>query len=536
MTDFEIGDDEYEETEEVNTSYDQDQPIGDEPQALNTELSNSEPIDAETGEDFYTVQIGGATNKIGEGQFPFDIEDPTVSADEKRVYWKLDRMEQPEHIDDLRRWASEWGEDENLVIKVFESFFGRYEGESYANESLNLDGTGVRKATRGVDPNKAKDQVLRFVYVSKSDCPICKPHDGHSWAVDSPNRPVIPRLESQKGNRPFTHPHCKCKWVNVFSDVESKSSEVNQADFDRTRKWYGAGFDKLTVIEQKMAMIEMLKQSLGMEVEAEEDIIDPVPIASMAKLAFDAITPTIKHKLGIEAFVEQEHPREEGGKFTAKGGGSTTAKNLSRAYPNLKPDFINQQLSKAGGLRTKAVDANQKIKQDLKQSHSNIKITGRIKSAGSMVGKLGRKPDLYSDVNDLSDVSGIRAIAQDLNGVTEIVDDLREKYDVLEEKDNIDESRGGYRSYHVIVKDKESGVTSEIQIRTKNQDAWAKWSWKNIYKPHTKKLQVFINSNKIAIAAYSMGMSKYFYEKDMGLNPNRPKCPHKVEKELGCLT
>lgn len=234
MTDYEIGDDEY--IDEVNTSYDQEQPIGDEPQALNTELSNSEPIDAQTGQDFLDIQIGGETPKI--------------------------------------------------------------------EESLNLDGTGVARATRGINPKKTPSKVVRFVYVSKADCPICKQHDGHSWAVDSPNRPVIPRLERGKGDRPFTHPHCKCKWVNVFSDQEVKSSEVNQADFDRTRKWYGAGFDELTIIQQKMVMIDMFKQSLGMEADAEEDIIDPVPIASMAQIAFDAIKPIIKHKFGKEQATE----------------------------------------------------------------------------------------------------------------------------------------------------------------------------------------------------------------------------------------
>lgn len=201
---------------EVNTSYDQDQPIGDEPQALNTELSNSEPIDAETGEDFYTIQTGGQSKKIGEFQ----------------SVWK-----------------------------------------QLGYESLNLDGTGVARATRGVNPNKSANKILRFIYVSKSDCPICKQYDGHSWAIDSPNRPIIPRLEGKHGDRPFTHPHCKCKWVNVFSDEEVKSSEVNQADFDRTRKWYGKGFDELNVIEQKMAMINMLKQSLGMETNTVESII-----------------------------------------------------------------------------------------------------------------------------------------------------------------------------------------------------------------------------------------------------------------------
>ena len=276
MTEFEIGDDEY--TEEVNTSYDQNQPIGDTPQALNTEWSNSEPIDAKTGQDFLTINNGSEGWR--------DTLDDIISGD----------------------WIYTDEEKEFLYGKEFKTVW-----QQLGYESLNQDGSGVARATRGINPNKTPQQVLSFVYVSKSDCPICKQYDGQTWSIDSPNRPVIPRLEKGNKSRPFTHPHCKCKWVNVFLTKDQGSidtpkslgsTEVNQADFDRTRKWYGTGFDKLTRIEQKMAMIDMLKQSLGMEKEAEEDIIDPVPIASMAHIAFNAIKPTIKHKLGMEQATE----------------------------------------------------------------------------------------------------------------------------------------------------------------------------------------------------------------------------------------
>ncbi len=278
MTEFEIGDDEY--TEEVNTSYDQNQPIGDEPQALNTEWSNSEPIDAKTGQDFLTINNGSEGWK--------EKWDDIVSGD----------------------WIYMDEEKEFLYGKEFKTVW-----QQLGYESLNQDGSGVVRATRGVNPNKTPQQVLTFVYVSKSDCPICKQYDGQTWSIGSPNRPVIPRLEKGNKSRPFTHPHCKCKWVNVFLTKDQGSidtpkslgsTEVNQADFDRTRKWYGVGFDNLTRIEQKMVMIDMLKQSLGMEKEAEEDIIDPIPIASMAHIVFNAIKPAIKHKLGMEKAIESE--------------------------------------------------------------------------------------------------------------------------------------------------------------------------------------------------------------------------------------
>jgi len=99
-------------------------------------------------------------------------------------------------------------------------------------EKLNKDGTGVRRATRGVDPKKTKAEVLQFVYVSKSECEICRQYDGMAFATDSPNRPIIPRLESQgkKGTRPYTHPNCRCKWVRPFSDAGIKNFDDVRGD------------------------------------------------------------------------------------------------------------------------------------------------------------------------------------------------------------------------------------------------------------------------------------------------------------------
>lgn len=102
-------------------------------------------------------------------------------------------------------------------------------------EKLNKDGTGVRRATRGLNPKKTKAKSLTFVYVSKSECDICRQYDGKTFATDSPDRPIIPRLESQgkKGTRPYTHPNCKCKWVKPFSDAYMKNfDEIGMKDSD----------------------------------------------------------------------------------------------------------------------------------------------------------------------------------------------------------------------------------------------------------------------------------------------------------------
>lgn len=249
MTEFEIGDDEIEdiiddEIEEVNTSYDQEQPIGDSPQALYTEPSNSEPIDAATGQDFYDIQIGGQAPRIGE-------------------------------------YKSVWKE--------------------LGYEKLNKDGTGVVRATRGINPNDPKHDLMKFVYVSSSECKICKPYDGHTYYKDDPDRPIIPRLESGYEGANYTHPRCKCKWTYVFR--ESKAEELDPATWERASKLYGGDFSSLSPIEQKVFIVGMLQKSLNAE---EFDLIDPVPFASMAKLAFDALKPTIQNKLGIGEAVATE--------------------------------------------------------------------------------------------------------------------------------------------------------------------------------------------------------------------------------------
>ena len=235
----------YEKQFEVNTSYDQDKEIGSIPSAY---FAHSQPINAKNGDNFMSIQ-------------------------------KL---------------------DEDRIVE----------------EKLNKDGTGVKRATRGLNPKKTPAKVLQFVYVSKSECEICRQYDGMAFATDSPNRPIIPRLESQgnRGSRPYTHPNCKCKWVRPFSDAgiknfddvrgdvftsgdvtglktsgESKANELKQKTIDMARQTI-VGFDKLSKRDQYVAIAYMFKQRLNAP-----ESFDPtsLPIASMLKMTYDAIEPTL---------------------------------------------------------------------------------------------------------------------------------------------------------------------------------------------------------------------------------------------------
>lgn len=242
---------------------------------------------------------------------------------------------------------------------------------------------------------------------------------------------------------------------------------------------------------------------------------------------------------GGETFDEQEHPRDNDGKFAIKAGDDKpkdTQKivaKLSDTYHNLQPEFIISQIEKAEKLRNDAKATNESIQHDLK-AIEDVKIFGRIKEVESMIGKLGRKPDEYKDVSDLNDVSGVRVMTKNINDVSKTISYIRSKYNVIQEENNIDHDRGGYRSYHVTVQD-EHGVKSEIQIRTENQNAWANWCHDNFYKPKNQKLRQFYNEHKEVITNYSLGMSDYYYKKDIGIDVPRPVCPPEIEQVVGCM-
>jgi len=75
--------------------------------------------------------------------------------------------------------------------------------------------------------------------------------------------------------------------------------------------------------------------------------------------------------------------------------------------------------------------------------------------------------------------------------VGEVTSYVRKNYDVIDEDNYIQKSKGGYRSMHFTVQDK-NGLKSEIQVRTPNQDKWANWAHDNFYKPLTPQMNIVI--------------------------------------------
>lgn len=127
----------------------------------------------------------------------------------------------------------------------------------------------------------------------------------------------------------------------------------------------------------------------------------------------------------------------------------------------------------------------------------------RIKSPKSMIAKLekGNYPvNAKSSIENITDSVGLRIICKFLNDVYYVVDALKNRFDILKEKDYIKmPKQNGYRSYHIIFNVNTSSgkkIPVEIQIRTISQDSWASLEHKMKYKKNIKNQKLIQNELK----------------------------------------
>lgn len=245
----------------------------------------------------------------------------------------------------------------------------------------------------------------------------------------------------------------------------------------------------------------------------------------------------------------------KGGQFTSKNGGGSTqhgrqekpsdkkqksvdretiSRKVIEKYPQLGEEFVVQQIEESIGLRENAGMANKELQNNLNKNLEGVEVSGRVKEIESMVGKLARQPENFNTVADLHDISGVRVTADNLDGINSSLEYIKNNYNVVEEKDNIEDHRDGYRGYHAIIED-ESGVKSEIQIRTKTQDVWAKYVHERVYKPSNNRVKQYVETNKELISEYIIGMSHYFHSSEKGVSVEKPNCPETLQIELGCM-
>jgi len=118
------------------------------------------------------------------------------------------------------------------------------------------------------------------------------------------------------------------------------------------------------------------------------------------------------------------------------------------------------------------LNINEEEKAEFNLLLDNIKFTANVKSLDRIIEKVKRKNK--NSIGELSDVVRGRIDCQDINQALEILKILKEKLPSqnkeIEEIDNmIENPRTDYKGrIHLKIKDKETGITFELQIGSKN--------------------------------------------------------------------
>ncbi len=350
--------------------------------------------------------------------------------------------------------------------------------------------------------------------------------------------------EKENGDKKPTSSGQKKPTKDEKPDQDKKEDKKLELDdvIKRKNELLEKGIDQSAVndiLVDEFGDVDSADEAEGMRIQSEQVFINPDGKVIGAPRFLDKRKKKPRNE---EAFIEQEHPRDQGGKFSQVGKSDTRFKERKNAirkitdtFPNAFPyERAGSQAIKSEGLQNQHLPRVKKVHGDLSKKFSNIEFTGRVKDTYSMLEKLARKPDEYKDVSDLQDISGVRGLCKSIGEVNEVRGYIKSNYTVFKEENYVEKSKGGYRSVHMTIMD-EGGLPSEIQIRTPNQDKWANWAHE-IYKPENKEMRKFVKQYKDTITAYSEAMSEYFYSEDSGKPATKPECPPVIEQKVGCIT
>ena len=188
---------------------------------------------------------------------------------------------------------------------------------------------------------------------------------------------------------------------------------------------------------------------------------------------------------------------------------------VSKHFKNIDTDKLLVEAEKSDNEWQSRENLGLQIDDDLAMKFQTSRVMHRTKDTFSSIEKLARKPDSYNTVDDLNDRTGVRVISKDIREVRDAIKYIEENYDIIDRKDYLEShpSGSGYRSYHCIIKDKETGFEAEIQVRTENEDVWAN-VFHDLYKPHEAKMRKALDTNPEGVKKYANDYSNYLYNID----------------------
>ena len=235
-------------------------------------------------------------------------------------------------------------------------------------------------------------------------------------------------------------------------------------------------------------------------------------------------------------------PLELGDKATpyqAKLGDVIAAK-----YPTqISRENATEQIRLANIQAYEAIPVADRLVKDIAPAFAEkAEVEARVKGAYSQVDKTMRKPEKYDSIYKLDDVIGLRIIPIGENMIAnqqEAASYLEKNYTVVENDNSTVTGRAdGYRAVHMTLKDEQTGIQSEVQIKTPRQDTWSHWSWSNLYKnedlPARYREDIELHRNEAD--SYAIAMSKYYYDLDSGkTDAVKPDCPDFIGYTVGCL-
>jgi ppGpp synthetase/RelA/SpoT-type nucleotidyltranferase len=133
------------------------------------------------------------------------------------------------------------------------------------------------------------------------------------------------------------------------------------------------------------------------------------------------------------------------------------------------------------------------------------------------------------------DIAGARVTASSPKQFEAEAAKIKKNFNIIEDIDYIANPKDGYRSRHLIAA-MPDGTHCEIQLRTKNQTAWADWAHEQIYKTHATGMKArLIEKHMPEIKQYSLRMSEYFAALDDGASAQKPPCVRIIKITVTCL-
>lgn len=198
----------------------------------------------------------------------------------------------------------------------------------------------------------------------------------------------------------------------------------------------------------------------------------------------------------------------------------------------------------ARALLAKHADSMPAFKEALaKAAPEGAKVKARTKEIHSVIGKIVEKTKQgkarYSSAHGLQDMTGARIVCKSVQDVKSTVENLKKSFTVIEGDDYVDKPKDGdkglgYRSHHLILKDKD-GLEKEVQIRTPFQDRHGDWCH-DVYKPVNEAQEKVLAESADEIADYARRISDYYFAIESGKTDVEPvQCPDSVKNTFGCL-